>query len=169
MFLFLFCLFHLVSQRDGISREVLVIEVQRFMQNIELYKCLFLMKLGIVALNVNIVEDYIASIYTLPIGVMVGGLIGCLVLIPTMVGFYLFKPIIFNPYYVKRKNDCSLPLSLTMILLTNSKLSNLTFPSLREKILTTTLLVIYMLGNRIQNVIMFLCKDLSSFNMVIYI
>jgi hypothetical protein len=127
------------------------------------------MKLGIVALNVNIVEDYIASIYTLPIGVMVGGLIGCLVLIPTMVGFYLFKPIIFNPYYVKRKNDCSLPLSLTMILLTNYKLSNLTFPSLREKILTTTLLVIYMLGNRIQNVIMFLCKDLSNFNMVIYI
>ncbi len=70
------------------------------------------MKLGIVTLNVSIVADYIASSSksTLPIGAVVGGLIGGLALILAMVALYLFKPIIFNPY-VKRKNDCSLPSS----------------------------------------------------------
>jgi len=57
-------------------------------------------------------SDYIASSSksTLPIGAVVGGLIGGLALILAMVALYLFKPIIFNPY-VKRKNDCSLPSS----------------------------------------------------------
>ncbi len=82
------------------------------MQSTELYKCLFLMTLGIVTLNVTIVADYIASSSksTFPIGAMVGGLIGGLALILAMVALYLFKPIIFNPY-VKRKNNCSRPLS----------------------------------------------------------
>jgi hypothetical protein len=54
------------------------------------------MKLGIVTLNVSIVAGYIVSSSksTLPIGVVVGGLIGGLALILAMVAFYLFKPII---------------------------------------------------------------------------
>jgi hypothetical protein len=56
-----------------------------------------------------------------------------------------------------------------MIVLTNSRLSNLTFPSLREKISTTTFLGLYMLVNKIQIVIVSLWEDLSNFNMVIYI
>jgi hypothetical protein len=71
------------------------------------------MKLGIVALSVNIVADYIASSSksTFPIGAVVGGLIGGLALILAMVALYLFKPNMFNPY-IKRKmivHSLSLP------------------------------------------------------------
>ncbi len=60
-------------------------------------------------------------------------------------------------------------LSLMMILLTDSRSSNLTFPPLREKISTTALLVVYTLLIWILNVIVCLWKDLSNFNMVNYI
>ncbi len=56
-----------------------------------------------------------------------------------------------------------------MILLTNSGLSNLALPSMREKISITTLLAVYMLLDRILDLIVSLWEDLSNFNMVIYI
>ncbi len=73
------------------------------MQITELYICLFLMKLGIVALSVSIVVD---SKSTFPVGAVVGGLIGGLALSLALVALYLFKPIdVFDPF-AKRKNNC---------------------------------------------------------------
>lgn len=74
------------------------------MQITEHYICLFLMKLGIVALKVNIVVDFPKS--TFPVGAVVGGLIGGLALSLALVALYLFKPIdVFDPF-AKRKKNC---------------------------------------------------------------
>jgi hypothetical protein len=74
------------------------------MQITELYICLFLMKLGIVALSVNIVVDNTKSTFT--VGAVVGGLIVGLALSLALVALYLFKPIdVFDPF-AKRKKNC---------------------------------------------------------------
>ncbi len=65
---------------------------------------MLLMKLGIVALSVNIVVDYTKSKF--PVGAVVGGLIGGLALSLALVALYLFKPIdVFDPF-AKKKNNC---------------------------------------------------------------
>ncbi len=74
------------------------------MQITELYICFLLMKLGIVALSVNI--DLGSTKSRLPVGAVVGGLIGGLALSLALVALYLFKPIdVFDPF-AKRKNNC---------------------------------------------------------------